>query len=46
MKGAGAGAALEENTQTAPSRPSLRSRNRRMRRIFALMLAGAFFGRS
>ncbi len=38
----GAGAALVKNTDTAQARPSLRSRNRRMRRIFALMLAGAF----
>jgi len=37
-----AGAALEVNTATAPPRPPLRSRDRRMRRMFALLLAGAF----
>jgi predicted PurR-regulated permease PerM len=42
MKSAGTGAALEEGAEPAPPPRSLRSRNRRMRRIFVLALAGAF----
>jgi predicted PurR-regulated permease PerM len=42
MKVAGTEAALEESTEAPRPRPSLRMRNRRMRRIFVLMLAGAF----
>jgi predicted PurR-regulated permease PerM len=42
MKVAGAEAALEESTGTPRPRPSLRMRNRRMRRIFVVLLAGAF----
>ena len=42
MKAAGTGAALEESAATARKRPRLRSRDRRLRRIFVLMLAGAF----
>jgi predicted PurR-regulated permease PerM len=42
MNRAGVGAVLEASTQTARPRPSLRSRDRRLRRIFVLMLAGAF----
>lgn len=38
-----AGAALEDHTEAAPPpRQALRSRGRRLRRLFALMLAGAF----
>jgi predicted PurR-regulated permease PerM len=41
MKSAGTGAAVEESA-TPVLRPRLRSRDRRLRRIFALILAGAF----
>ena len=42
MKVAGTEAALEESTEAPRPRLSLRMRNRRMRRIFVVMLAGAF----
>jgi predicted PurR-regulated permease PerM len=42
MKSAEAGVVPEKSAATTPPRRPLRSRDRRLRRIFALMLAGAF----
>jgi predicted PurR-regulated permease PerM len=42
MKRAGTSVAPAENGQAVPLRRSLRWRNRRVRRVFVLMLAGAF----